>query len=224
MPKVTSVDPQLKNPHRFNIFLDGKFVFGADEDLVVEKRLVVGKEIPQEMVDKLIWEASVGKLMEKVMVLFDRRQRSEKEVRDYLRNLSFKKKIKDQDEISIEATEMVIEKLKQKGLLNDAEFASSWVESRKRNKKKGRIALKTELYSKGIDKDIISEVLNEHLSPDEEVKLAKEALYKRAKRWLDLPLKEQKQKSLEYLLRQGFSYEICKDVVDKMLGQEYNDL
>ena len=43
MSKITSVEPQKKNPKRFSIFLDGEFAFGADEDLVVDKRLVVAK-------------------------------------------------------------------------------------------------------------------------------------------------------------------------------------
>ena len=43
MPKITSVEVQKRNPGRFNIFLDGEFVFGADEDLVVDHRLIPGK-------------------------------------------------------------------------------------------------------------------------------------------------------------------------------------
>src|SRR4051812_22784523 len=110
--KVTSVEPQKKNLKRFNIFLDGQFAFGADEDLVVERRLVPGKEIPVEDLDKLLSEAEVGKLMERMYGLFNIRQRSEKEVKDYLRNLSFKRKIKGDEEISEVVVQNLIEKLK----------------------------------------------------------------------------------------------------------------
>ena len=54
MPKVTSVEPQKKNSKRFNVFLDGQFAFGADEDLVVNYRLVPGKIIEQKDLEKLI--------------------------------------------------------------------------------------------------------------------------------------------------------------------------
>ena len=79
MPKITSVEPQKKNPKRFNVFMDGEFAFGADEDLVVFYRLVPGKVVEREELDKLIYEAEVGKLMERVYGLFSVRQRSEKE-------------------------------------------------------------------------------------------------------------------------------------------------
>ena len=57
MPKITSVEPQKKNLRRFNVYLDGEFAFGADEDLVVNKRLVVGKEISKEDLEKILFEA-----------------------------------------------------------------------------------------------------------------------------------------------------------------------
>ena len=70
MPKVTSVEPQKKNPNRFNIFLDNAFAFGADEDLVVEHRLIVGKILEPDQVERLLFESEVGKLMERMYRLF----------------------------------------------------------------------------------------------------------------------------------------------------------
>src|SRR5258708_1996785 len=156
MSKITSVEPQKKNPKRFNIFLDGQFAFGADEDLVIDYRLIPGKIIDQTLLEKLLFEAEVGKLMERMYNLFNIRQRSTKEVRDYLKNLSFKRKIKDQEEISEVAINLIVEKLKQKRLLNDLQFATAWVEAR--SKKKGLQVIKSELYKKGIDKEIIEEL------------------------------------------------------------------
>ena len=98
--KITSVEPQKNNPRRYNVFLDGQFAFGADEDLVVERRLVIGKEIEENDLEKIFSEAEVGKLVEKVYGLLNIRYRSEKEIRDYMRNLSFKRKLKDKEELS----------------------------------------------------------------------------------------------------------------------------
>ena len=98
--KITLVDPQKKNPKRFNIYLDGKFGFGTDEDTVVKFRLIVGKEINTEDLDTILLETEIGKLMGRMYGLFSVRQRSEKEIRDYLRNLNFKKKINEQEEMS----------------------------------------------------------------------------------------------------------------------------
>lgn len=219
MPKITEVIPQKKNPHRFNIFLDGQFAFGADEDLVVEYRLIPGKLLDTSDVEKLLFESEVGKLMERMYRLFDIRQRSEKEVRDYLRNLSFKRKVKDKEEISDIAIESLIIKLKQKRLISDKEFAKAWVEARRRSKKKGKIALKTELYQKGIDREIIDEVLG-NSAPEQEIGLAKQALEKKWRIWSSLPYLEKKKKAYEFLMRRGFEYEIVKQTIEKMLKKE----
>lgn len=216
MPKITSVEPQIKNPKRFNIFLDGIFAFGADEDLVVDSRLVVGKEISAEDLEKILFEAEVGKLMERMYRLFSIRQRSEKEIREYLKNLSFKRKISDKEKISEQAMELLIKKLKQKGLINDKEFAKAWVEARRRSKKKGKIVLKQELFQKGINREIIEEVISGGSVEDEE-KLALQALEKKSRSLEKLTPLEFRKKAYEFLLRRGFEYEDVKKVIENFL-------
>ena len=222
MPKITQVEQQKKNPRRFNIYLDGQFAFGVDEDLVVNHRLLVGKEISLDDLPKLLFEGEVGFLMSRMYGLFSRRQRTEKEVRDYLRNLSFKRKLKEQEEISEIVIENLIEKLKQKGLVNDPQFAQAWMESRRKSKKKGVNAIKTELYQKGINRDIITETLEDTSTEDEE-KLAKEALDKKLKAWKNLSEVEFKKKALEFLVRRGFEYSVAKDTIENYLKLEYNN-
>ena len=218
MPKITSVEPQKKNPKRFNIFLDGQFAFGSDEDLIVDQRLIPGKTFTTSDVEHLLFEAEVGKLMERMYRLFNIRQRSEREVRNYLKNLSFKKKVKEQEEVSDLVIESLIEKLKQKGLLDDKQFASSWVQSR--GKKKGKIGLKMELIQKGIAKEIIDELINQ--TPESEQLIAQGALEKKIRLWEKLPYLEFKKKAYEFLLRRGFEYEVVKDTIENFLQKRYN--
>lgn len=219
MSKITSVEPQKKNPKRFNIFLDGLFAFGADEDLVVEKRLILGKSLDVSDVEQLLFEAEVGKLIERMYRLFNIRQRSEKEIRDYLKNLSFKRKIKETEEVSIQATELLISKLKQKGFLNDLEFARSWFESR--SKKKGIQVIKAELYKKGINKEIIEEVISHQASTIRQKEVAERLLETRWLRLKNLPILEKKKKAYEFLLRRGFDIDLVKEAVEKLLEKEY---
>ncbi len=216
MPKITQVERQKKNSRRFNIFLDGVFAFGADEDLVVNHRLIVGKEIAPELLPKLLFEGEVGKLMDRMYGLFGRRQRSGKEVRDYLRNLSFKRKVKGKEELSELVIGELINRLKQKGMVNDAQFAGSWVEARRKSKNKGSRALQAELYKKGIDREIIAKALAEQ-SPEDEAKIATQALERKLKSWKNLPPVEFRKKATEFLVRRGFDYSTAKDVVDEFL-------
>lgn len=216
MPQVTSVEPQKKDSHRFNVFIDGLFAFGADEDLIVNYRLVPGKQVTSEDLEKLLLKAEIGKLMERMYGLFSIRQRSEKEVRDYLKNLSFKRKTKDQDEISESVIDRLVERLKQKGMVDDVEFAKAWIEARRRSKQKGKIALKMELFQKGIDREIVGELLTEQVTGESEEILAAKALEKKMRLWQNLLPQEFKQKATEFLMRRGFEYEVVRPVVEKL--------
>lgn len=224
MPIITSVEPQKKKQGRFNIFIDGKFAFGADEDLVVNHRLIPGKVIEPRGFDKLLYEVEIGKLMEKMYGFFSVRTRSEKEVRDYLKNLSFKRKVKDKEEISGLVIDQLVEKLKQKGMLNDLEFAKAWVESRRRSKGKSAKALKMELIKKGIKRDIIEEVVRLQVTGYSEEGLAEKALEKKMKSWKNLDRQTFKKKAYGYLMRQGFEYSLIKSLVEKFLGKRYTIL
>ena len=223
MPKVTLVEPQKKNLKRFNIFLDGIFAFGADEDTVVTFRLIPGKIIDEELLSKILFETETGKLMENMYRLFNIRQRSEKEVRDYLKNLSFKRKVKDQEEISSLVIENLINRLKQKQMLDDEIFARSWIQSRRKSKSKGKVALKSELMQKGINKEIIDELMTQTVDEDEQ-KLARRTLEKKLKIWKNLPVLDFKRKAIQFLLRKGFEYTIVVDVIEKILQKGYNNI
>lgn len=210
MPKITSVEPQKKNTGRFNIYLDSTFAFGADEGLIVDYRLIPGKILDKSLLDKLLFEAEAGKLMERMYRLFSIRQRSEREVRNYFR-------IKRKEEAGDLAVDLLIEKLKQKNLINDLEFAKSWVEARRKSKQKGIRALKAELFQKGINREIIEEVLSDESNEGE---LAKIALEKKMRVWQNLPSLEFKKKAYEFLMRKGFEYDVISDIVEKVAGKE----
>lgn len=216
--KVTLVERQKKNSKRFNIYLDGKFAFGADEDTLVAFRLIEGKELTQDGLEKILLETEVGKLIDRVYNLLSRRGRSEKEVRDYLKTLSFKRKIKDREELSEIVIEALIDKLKLRDLINDRRFASDWVDSR--GKKRGAQILKGELIQKGIDREIINEVISNQLSVTSEEAVAEQALEKKMKSFSSLDEIKFKRKAFAFLMRRGFSYDLAKGVVEKKLKKE----
>lgn len=217
MPKITSIEPQKKNPKRFNIFVDGIFAFGADEYMVVDFRLIPGKEIEKEMLEELLQEAEIGKLMERIYALFNIRQRSEKEIRDYLKNTSFKRRIKGKEEISNLVIDAVIQKLNKKGMLKDLAFAKAWMESR--SKKYGPRRVKQELYKKGIDKEIIESVMNEKVNNGSE--LAENLLRKKLNFWKNLEPFKIKNKAFQFLLRRGFDYQTASSIIEKIMKKEY---
>jgi regulatory protein len=55
--------------------------------------------------------------------------------------------------------DVVLDRLASVGLIDDAEFAEQWVQSRRSSAGKGKRALAAELHTKGVDNDVITTVL-----------------------------------------------------------------
>jgi regulatory protein len=218
MSKITQVEKQKKNPNRYNIFLDGKFAFGADEDTVVSLRLIEGKELSVQELEVVLFETEVGRLMERIYHLLGIRLRSEREVRDYLYRLNFQRKVKGKEELSEVVIEALIKKLYQKGLLNDKQFAKSWVESRA--KSRGLGVVKGELIKKGIDRETIDDVLTEEAQQGGQESVARKLLEKKWGSWQKLLPPQKKKKAYEFLLRRGFDYDLAKELVLEMLQEK----
>ncbi|MBI2334805.1 regulatory protein RecX [Candidatus Daviesbacteria bacterium] len=143
-------------------------------------------------------------LLQKIYRLLSFRDRSEKEIRDYLKNKTSK-------------PEQIINQLKEQGYIDDEKFAREWVESRRRSKHKGIRAIKAELWQKGIDKEIIEEVTGVECLESSEEQIAEKALEKKAKAWQKLESMEFRKKATDFLMRKGFEYSVAKAVVDNFL-------
>lgn len=110
-----------------------------------------------------------------------------------------------------EFLENILAKLIEKGYVNDQKFAEYFVENR--NVKKGISGkrLKMELAKKGVAKDMVEEVMGES-ERDEETEIMKMIKRKRKK--------YNKSKLIVYLCRQGFDYELVKELVNKSSNEE----
>ncbi len=154
-----------------------------------------------------------SKILERIYRLISLRQRSEKEIRDYFR-------IKGKGAYSNSVIEDTVKKLKELQLLDDEQFARSWVESRSR--KKGIKVIKQELFYKGISREIIEEVYRQQATGNSESETAEKLLEKKLRVWKNLEPQKFKQKAYDFLMRRGFEYEVIKIVVEKALRKEYN--
>jgi regulatory protein len=136
------------------------------------------------------------------------RNRSEKEIRDYLTKKNAAPGIIDK----------IVVFLTEKKFLNDEAFARSWILSRARLKPKGKMLLQIELRQKGINDDLIKKVLSEGQEeiPDE-LEQAKILIVHRMEKVRGLPRQEIYQKVGGFLARRGFSWDITKKAIDSYL-------
>lgn len=143
------------------------------------------------------------------------RQRSEKEVRDKLK----------ERKAAPEIIEQIVLFLKEQKFIDDGEFARSWIRSRKNFRIKSKKAIKMELLKKGIDTEIVEGALQgdddvEGINDKEQaIKLVK----KRVLRYKGLPREEIYKKLSGFLARRGFGWETIKASIDAVLKLEYND-
>lgn len=136
------------------------------------------------------------------------RNRSEKEIRDYL----VKKKAEPQ------VIKSLVKLLYEQKFLNDEDFARSWVRSRARFRPRGKRVLAMELQQKGIEKELITKVLAEEDEelPDE-LTQAKSLIVKRIEKVRDLPRQEIYQKVGAFLARRGYGWDVIKKAIDESL-------
>ena len=232
MLEITAIKPQKKEG-RFNIYLDGKFAFGIDEETLVREKLEVGRKVTSSYIHKLVYGATVEKLADKALRFLSYRPRSEKEIRDHLWRKIKSPKGKGRalkspglgSKMSSEPSpkslalgnsgsliDDVIDKLKDLGYIDDTAFASWWLEQRIRFKPRGKMLLRSELLAKGIDRDLVEEELSKY-SAEEELSWAKRVVEKKIPQYKNLDPKERREKLSSYLARRGFSWEVIEQAL-----------
>src|SRR5260221_11416956 len=143
------------------------------------------------------------------------RQRSEKEIKDYLQK-KLTKRHSELDSDSQNIIFLVIARLKKQKFLNDEEFAKMWIRSRKSFRPKGERLIRLELKQKGITKEIIDSVFENNEDQKSDLELAKELLEKKRKKFEPLGRQERFNKAGAFLARRGFDLDVIKKVIDQI--------
>lgn len=212
--KITSLSAQVRNPDRVNISVDGKFRLSLDIYQVGELGIKIGKDISEDELAAIETESSFGKLYARALEYCLMRPHSAREVRDYLyrKTLTTKYKtkkgeIKERQGYSPTLTTRVLQKLQQKNYVNDEKFARWWIETRHQNQGSSLRKLRSELAAKGVSSNIIEGVISQmdRTDDDEITKM----IAKKRQKYTD------EHKLMQYLVRQGFSYQQVRDALDK---------
>jgi len=207
MKKITALSVQKKNPNRVNIYLDGEFAFGVAR--ITAAWLKNGDELSDEKIAKLLAEDTREWAYQQALLYLSYRVRSEKEIRQNLRK----------HELPEEVIEETIERLRKAGLVNDNEFAQTWVENRSTFRPRSRRALEMELRQKGLD----DESVHAAVSGVDENALAYEAAIKRVNRLKGQEWSEFRKKLSEYLARRGFPYSVIAPTVTQVWNETHAD-
>ncbi|MBR5389073.1 RecX family transcriptional regulator [Candidatus Saccharibacteria bacterium] len=236
--QITDLKAGLRDQNRVNVFIDGEFGFSLDIAQIVDYRLKVGKILAPTEVIELRHASTFGKLYAQTLEWALSRPRSIKETRDHLlqrlvkleidnrrcaenreriesdpefRKLARERRVRTsaRNTFTKDDIEKVIEQLVDKKYLDDRKFTEWYIENRFTTKGISSLRLRQELCEKGIDKNLIDEIL-ENSSRDEATEIQK-VIQKKGD-------KMDAKKLLAYLVRHGFPIDLSRELVTKHYG------
>ena len=114
----------------------------------------------------------------------------------------------------------VLDRLTAVGLINDADFAEQWVQSRRQRAGKGKRALAVELRTKGVDNDVITAALDgvdAGAERDRAVELVRARLRREN---LEGDQTNAARRLVAMLARRGYNQSLAFDVVGTEMGLE----
>lgn len=200
MKTISAVKVQRRGRERANIFLDGTFAFSLGKEVVEEQGLHLGQVLTDSQIEELVGADLFGKCYNAALRLLSYRPRSDAEIRARL-SRRFGKEIIDRVLLQLKARQMV----------DDAAFAQFWRENRESFSPRSKRLLKLELRQKGIDPEVVDEVL-EGFDDDESAYRAA----KRKGRTLERDYETFRRKLGAFLGRRGFSYGVIKRTIERL--------
>lgn len=206
---ISSIERQ-KNRPRYNIYINEEYAFAVHEDILLKFQIRKGKEIDETDIREVLVAEERHRAEQLALRYLGYRPRTATQIRDYLKEKGFEAK-------EIEA---VIHSFIEKEYINDENYAKQWVDERKRLRPRGRHLLKQELIQRGVEEDLIEEVLSQHLSDQDEKFLIHQLIQKKWKPHSFPNGYEVKKKMVPFLQRKGFSLHIVLSVV-QTVEEEY---
>lgn len=198
--KITKIE---KKKRLYLLELDSSDKLYITEDTIVHFMLSKDKEISKEELETIrrFAQFSYGKNLGLYYISF--KQRTKKEVADYLRKY----------EIEEEYIPEIIAKLEEEKWINDETYVATYIRQNGLNGDKGPAVLRQKLQLKGIDKTTIDEVLAEADFSEVAERVAEKLLRKYDGK---LPGRALQDKLTQGLLNKGFSYDLAKASVGRL--------
>ena len=200
--RITAIEPRRKG--LCALYIDGEFAMKLDLETVLGHRFDVGREITDEQLHEVVIDSDKKRCKDRAMWLISYRDHSRRELIDKLRK-----------DYSADSAEAAAERLEELGLLDDGRFARRCAADLISLKKLSERGVRQKLREKGIDRDLIDEVVGE-FEFDEREQL-REIIEKKYPRGLDD--EKTRRRAFSALQRLGYGYSDIKSVLS-----EYTEL
>jgi regulatory protein len=194
MPQITGV---RERRGRARIFIDGEFWAEIDAGVAAERGLREGVSLDLEELGEVRVAGERALAMSRALDYLGYRARSEKEVRDRLRRYGYGE----------ETVGGVIGRLRELGYLDDEDFAR--LTAREKARRYGPRRISAELRRSGVGAELADEVVEEEFAGRSEMGEARSAAAQRYNRGGS---NAEARRVYGFLVRRGYSYEVCAEV------------
>lgn len=194
--RITAVEPRRKGLSA--LYIDGESAVKLDTEVLLSHRFDVGREITDEELHACILDSDMKRCKDKALWLISFRDHSRRELYDKLRR-----------DYSEESCERALNRLEELGLVDDGRYARRYTAELMNVKRLPARGVRRKLFEKGIDRDLIDEVLSE-IEVDEEEQIRSVVEKKYANALLD---EKGRRRAVNALMRMGFSYADIKSAL-----------
>jgi regulatory protein len=205
--RITAVDPDPRRPDAVRVEIDGARFGAVPRELASAEGLAVGRVVDPALQERLASAADAEAAYRTVLRAL--------EVRSYARGDLARRMLRKGHQR--QAVEAALERAAGFGLLDDAAFAQSYVQTRSA-RGRGPSRLVRDLLSMGVDRGLIDRAIaaewsEESAKTDMPLALAK----KRAAQLGGLPRQTKRRRVVAYLARRGFTGRDITEMVDKVV-------
>ena len=211
MPKITKIAEQKRTSNRRSIWLDGRFAFAVNVNVVARFRLHVGQELPEGMIEQIGQGEQRQKCFDRAIGMLTRRAHGRDELR---------RKLLRKQEWGEPMVDAVLDDLLRMNYLNDARTAEASAQSAATRKKHGRNRAMVDLLKRGLDRETARRAVEIVYESTDRLAMARELAEKHAPRLRRLDPIVARRRLFGVLLRRGFEYETVRPVVDAVLGTD----
>jgi regulatory protein len=200
---ITKIEQQKKKKNRYSLFSGEKFITGVSEETLLEFNIYQGKELTTKIINKIIEQENLISIREQAWRFLSRRAHSVKELHDKLVNKGFNK-----DKVN-----QILEDLKIKDYLNDDHYARQLILDEINLKKSGPLLIKNKLIKKGIEFNIVDELLDELYDEAKQIENCQKIAEKKSMSFKNKELRDKNTKLTNCLIQKGFEWDICNKVI-----------
>lgn len=204
--ELTAAEPRRKSLTQ--LYLDGEPGPKIDTEVFVLSRLKPGDEVTQEELLELVERSDARRAREKALYLLEHRAHSKRELTDKIARTAS----------SREAAQAAADHLEEIGLIDDRAYGESYARELFLRKRFGARRVRQELSRKGIDREIIDQVLSQYQEDGGEEAMAGEnialVLSKKYPLWRED--EKVRRRAVAALQRLGYTYGQIQGVMGEL--------